>query len=321
MLACRAGLKLCPETVGGYKVPVARYAYRVLILHPPDTAFLWEIPEYLSITLHATTGHLGLVVCLCRMCCPRRQRPSSEEGCHGPGAAEMQRSPLVAHATYSTRTELAPRGGGMTTSHMNGHATEPDGDGAGGPEEPQWQREMPVDCPGDLGARTLPVRRSAQLERIRQQQEDLRRRREEEGRNKQELDLNASMRLKKLSQNPKVGIDNPTFDPIEGPGGIMGQTLGLGGAPTLLELEDLLMSLKQVQHCLSDAQSQEDVALVLQLVQKTDFQKAFSIHNAVAVHMNRPSPPFPLTARAQGLTQEVRQSAGPDTGSKVAIKA
>ncbi|XP_020343276.1 MAGUK p55 subfamily member 5-A-like [Oncorhynchus kisutch] len=198
----------------------------------------------------------------------------------------------------------------MTTSHMNGHVTESDGGGSGGgesnQEEPQqWHREMAVDCPGDLGARTLPVRRSAQLERIRQHQEDLRRRREEDGRNRQELDLNASIRLKKLSQNPKVGIDNPTFDPIEGPVGPMGLPPNLG-CPTLLELEELLMSLKQVQHCLSDAQSQEDVELVLQLVQKTDFQKAFNIHNAVAQHMNRPSPPFPHTDRAQGLAQEVQ---------------
>uniref|UniRef100_A0A672SS54 Uncharacterized protein n=1 Tax=Sinocyclocheilus grahami TaxID=75366 RepID=A0A672SS54_SINGR len=74
---------------------------------------------------------------------------------------------------------------------------------------------MAVDCPSELGARTMSVRRSAQLERIRQQQED-RRRREEEGRNRQELDLNSSMRLKKLSQNPKVGIDNPTFEQMEG---------------------------------------------------------------------------------------------------------
>lgn len=126
----------------------------------------------------------------------------------------------------------------MTTSHMNGHVTESDGGGSGGgesnQEEPQqWHREMAVDCPGDLGARTLPVRRSAQLERIRQHQEDLRRRREEDGRNRQELDLNASIRLKKLSQNPKVGIDNPTFDPIEGPGGPPGLPPNLG-APTLL---------------------------------------------------------------------------------------
>lgn len=40
------------------------------------------------------------------------------------------------------------------------------------------------------------------------QQEDLRRRREEEGR---QLDLNASLRLRKLSQQPHIGIDNPTF--------------------------------------------------------------------------------------------------------------
>lgn len=137
----------------------------------------------------------------------------------------------------------------MTTSHMNGHVTESGGGGGGGsvegtgssgrhhhesPDEPQqWHREMAVDCPGDLGARTLPIRRSAQLERIRQHQED-RRRREEEGRTRQELDLNASMRLKKLAQNPKVGIDNPTFDSLEGPGGALSALQGLGGPPTLL---------------------------------------------------------------------------------------
>ncbi|XP_018588951.1 protein PALS1 [Scleropages formosus] len=223
----------------------------------------------------------------------------------------MQRLPIIAHPAYNTQTE-GQTGGRMTTSHMNGHVTDSDGAGGTGAgsaeatEESQWHREMPVDCPGDLGARTLPVRRSAQLERIRQHQEDLRRRREEEGRNKQELDVNSSIRLKKLSQNPKVGIDNPTFDPIEGPGGTLGHLQGLGGAPALLDLEDLLMSLKQVQHCLGDVQSQEDVELVLQLVQKTDFQNAFKIHNAVAVHMNRASPPFPLTACAQSLVQEVQ---------------
>lgn len=94
-------------------------------------------------------------------------------------------------------------------------------------------REMAVDCPSELGARTLPVRRSAQLERIRQQQED-RRRREEEGRNRQELDLNSSMRLKKLSQNPKVGIDNPTFEQMEGPGGSIGGLQSLTAPPALL---------------------------------------------------------------------------------------
>uniref|UniRef100_A0A8C8R956 Protein PALS1 n=1 Tax=Pelusios castaneus TaxID=367368 RepID=A0A8C8R956_9SAUR len=109
----------------------------------------------------------------------------------------------------------------MTTSHMNGHVTE-DSDtetknvDLASPEEPQKHREMAVDCPGDLGSRMMPIRRSAQLERIRQQQEDMRRRREEEGK-KQELDLTASMRLKKLAQiPPKTGIDNPMFDTEEG---------------------------------------------------------------------------------------------------------
>ncbi|GLD75417.1 MAGUK p55 subfamily member 5-A [Lates japonicus] len=67
----------------------------------------------------------------------------------------------------------------MTTSHLNGHVA---GEG-GGDEElrgGQQHREMAVDCPGELGGRMLPLRRSAQLERIRQHQEDLRRRREEE---------------------------------------------------------------------------------------------------------------------------------------------
>uniref|UniRef100_A0AAR2KYR1 Protein PALS1 n=1 Tax=Pygocentrus nattereri TaxID=42514 RepID=A0AAR2KYR1_PYGNA len=201
----------------------------------------------------------------------------------------------------------------ITTSHMNGHVNDSEdrsegcsGDAGEAQDELlQWHREMAVDCPGELGARTLPVRRSAQLERIRQHQED-RRRREEEGRSLQELDLNSSMRLKKLAQNPKVGIDNPTFEPIEVSGDVLGQLQGFNGAPKLLELEELLMSLKQVQHCLGDTRSQEDVELVLQLVQKPDFQKAFNIHNAVALHMNRPSPPFPLMDCAQSLAHEVQ---------------
>ncbi|XP_073683223.1 protein PALS1 [Garra rufa] len=224
----------------------------------------------------------------------------------------MQKAPLltlIPH-THSHHTSPHTRTAMMTTSHMNGYVTESDsGGGIGGgtdflEEVVQRHREMAVDCPSELGARTLAVRRSAQLERIRQQQED-RRRREEEGRNRQELDLNSSMRLKKLSQNPKVGIDNPTFEQMEGPGGSVGGLQSLTAPPTLLELEDLLMSLKQVQHSLNDSQSQEDIELVLQLVQKSDFQKAFNIHNSVAHYMNRPSPPYPMTDHAQSLAQEV----------------
>lgn len=125
----------------------------------------------------------------------------------------------------------------MTTSQMNGHVSESEDRAAGTSDaldlSGHWHREMAVDCPGELGARTLPVRRSAQLERIRQQQED-RRRREEEGRSRQELEVSSSMRLKKLAQNPKVGIDNPTFEPLEGPGMSLGQLQGFNGAPRLL---------------------------------------------------------------------------------------
>ncbi|KAM5129035.1 protein PALS1 [Mantella aurantiaca] len=192
----------------------------------------------------------------------------------------------------------------MTTSHVNGHVAE-DSDGEKqsadlSPEEPQKHREMAVDCPGDLGIRAMPIRRSAQLERIRQQQEDMRRRREEEGK-KQELDVNSSMRLKKLAQTfPKTGIDNPIFDTDEG--------LVLespGRAVKVLEVDDLLYSLKEIQHTLVDSQSQDDLYLLLQLVQNKDFQNAFRIHNAVAIHMNKPSPPYPFIPNAQELTQEV----------------
>nr|XP_060618562.1 protein PALS1 isoform X2 [Anolis sagrei ordinatus] len=194
----------------------------------------------------------------------------------------------------------------MTTSHMNGHVTEDSDNETKNVdlpplEEPQKHREMAVDCPSDLGTRMMPLRRSAQLERIRQQQEDLRRRREEEGK-KQELDLNSSMRLKKLAQiPPKTGIDNPMFD--------TGESVILESphcAVKVLEVDELLSSLKHVQHTLLDPQSQEEIALILQLVQNTDFQNAFKIHNAVTVHMNKASPPYPLISNAQELAQEVQ---------------
>ncbi|GLD56375.1 MAGUK p55 subfamily member 5-A-like protein [Lates japonicus] len=131
-------------------------------------------------------------------------------------------------------------------------------------------------------------------------QEDLRRRREEEGR---QLDLNASLRLRKLSQNPHIGIDNPTFleDAYISQQGPASQHIR---AP--LELEELLLSLKQVRGCLSDQQSQNDIELVLALLNKSDFQSALKIHNAVASSMHRPSPPYPHTHQALQLAMEVR---------------
>ncbi|XP_053331618.1 protein PALS1 [Spea bombifrons] len=191
----------------------------------------------------------------------------------------------------------------MTTSHVNGHVAE-DSDSEKRTadllaEEPQKHREMAVDCP-DLGTRAMPIRRSAQLERIKQQQEDMRRRREEE--KKQELDVNSSVRLKKLAQVfPKSGIDNPIFDTEEG---LILESPG--HAVKVLEIEHLLSSLKEIQHTLVDSQSQEDLHLLLQLVQNADFRNAFKIHNAVAVHMNKASPPYPLTPNLQELAQEVQ---------------
>ncbi|KAK0132208.1 MAGUK p55 subfamily member 5-A [Merluccius polli] len=74
---------------------------------------------------------------------------------------------------------------------------------------------------------------------------------------------------------------------------------------TEIELEELLLSLKQVQGCLSDPQSQNDVDLVLSLLHKADFQSALRIHNAVATSMHRPSPPYPHTHQALQLAMEV----------------
>uniref|UniRef100_A0A3Q3VX63 Protein PALS1 n=1 Tax=Mola mola TaxID=94237 RepID=A0A3Q3VX63_MOLML len=162
----------------------------------------------------------------------------------------------------------------MTTSHLNGHVSREGGggggggggSGGGGGDEEQrggpQHREMAVDCPGELGSRTLPVRRSAQLERIRQHQEDLRRRREEEGR---QLDLNASLRLRKLSQHPNIGIDNPTF--------------------------------------LQDCHTPQQPVLSSQHTH-SDFQSALKIHNAVATSMHRTSPPYPHTHQALELAME-----------------
>ncbi|XP_019940708.1 protein PALS1 [Paralichthys olivaceus] len=193
---------------------------------------------------------------------------------------------------------------GMTTSHLNGHVAG-EGEGGGGGDDElrggQQHREMAIDCPGELGGRMLPLRRSAQLERIRQHQEDLRRRREEEGR---QLDLNASLRLRKLSQNPHIGIDNPTF--LEDAYIPQQTPLSSQHAHALLELEELLLSLKQVRGCLSDQQSQNDIELVLALLNKSDFQSALKIHNAVATSMHRPSPPYPHTHQALQLAMEVR---------------
>ncbi|XP_029564155.1 MAGUK p55 subfamily member 5-A isoform X1 [Salmo trutta] len=210
----------------------------------------------------------------------------------------------------------------MITSHQNGgpgYVTEDPMGPENGTEGPGsgaklQQRERAVDFPpgdrvvGTVSSMVQGSRCSAQMERMQQYQEELRRKREEDAnKGKHEIDLNASLRLKKLAQNPaKTGIDNPTFEAPEA-GKETKDGSPLPGGDTAAELEDLLEALRRVQSCLVDTQSQADVALVLGMLHKEDFQNAFTIHSAVTQQMQpRGSPPLPLTAQAQGLCLEVQ---------------
>ncbi|CAM9107255.1 unnamed protein product [Lampetra planeri] len=129
----------------------------------------------------------------------------------------------------------------------------------------------------------------------------MRKRREEDSKTKHDIDPNASLRLKKLSQNPKVGIDNPTFEGKE-------KTTKDGcSQDPFAELEELLQALKWVQNCLTDSQSQQDVELLLQLLAKDDFRNAYTIYSAVSQQMTKVNPTSPLTVQAQDLCQEVQR--------------
>lgn len=73
----------------------------------------------------------------------------------------------------------------------------------------------------------------------------------------------------------------------------------------LSELEELLQALKWMQNCLHDAQSQQDVELIMQLLAKEEFRKAYMIYSAVSQQLSRASPTSPLTSQAQDLCQQV----------------
>ncbi|XP_075940023.1 MAGUK p55 subfamily member 5b [Anarhichas minor] len=189
-------------------------------------------------------------------------------------------------------------------SHMNGYVQEASG-------QAKSHRERAVDCPGDESSLVKSPHSSAHMERIQHYQEELKKRREEDSRGKHDIDPNASLRLKKLSQNPKVGIDNPTFegkekvtkdtflqDPVAGE---------LRGEEGRTELAELLQALKWAHHCLTDAQSQQDVELIMQLLAKEDFKNAYTIYIAVSQQMTRVIPTSPLTAQAEDLCQEVQK--------------
>lgn len=99
--------------------------------------------------------------------------------------------------------QLSSPAAAMIMSHMNGFAQEASG---------QSHRERAVDCPGEESSLIRSPHCSTQMERIQHYQEELKKRREADSRGKLAIDPSASLKLKKLSQNPKVGIDNPTFE-------------------------------------------------------------------------------------------------------------
>ncbi|KAA8583065.1 hypothetical protein FQN60_015611, partial [Etheostoma spectabile] len=190
--------------------------------------------------------------------------------------------------------ELDAAAAGMIMSHMNGYVQEASG-------QAKSHRERAVDCPGEELCLVKSPHCSAHMERIQHYQEELKKKREEDSRGKHDIDPNASLRLKKLSQNPKVGIDNPTFEGKEK------ATKDSCSQEAVVELVDLLQALKWAQHCLTDAQSQQDAELIMQLLAKEDFKNAYTIYSAVSQQMTRVSPNSPLTAQAKDLCQEVQK--------------
>ncbi|KAK7907635.1 hypothetical protein WMY93_016247 [Mugilogobius chulae] len=190
----------------------------------------------------------------------------------------------------------------MITGHMNGFVQD---------AKPLGVRERAVDCPGE--DEEEPNRKCApnlvkspqcpaHMERIKHYQEELRRKREEEGGRggKHEIDPNASLRLKKLSQNQKVGIDNPTFENKERAGRESAQDY-------LADVDDFMESLRWAERCLADPQSQQDAEQLLHLLSTDEFHSAYSIYSVVSQQMSHVSPTSPITAQAQDLCLEVQR--------------
>ncbi|CAG03545.1 unnamed protein product, partial [Tetraodon nigroviridis] len=182
----------------------------------------------------------------------------------------------------------------MITSHMNGFVQD-------APVQAQGHRERAVDCPGDEGSLVKPAHTTGPMERIQHYQEELRKRREADGHGKLDVDPNASLRLRKLSQNPKVGIDNPTF---EGKEKTSGDTCS---QDPVADVEEWQQALKWTLRCLTDVQSQQDAELIMQLLSTEDFRAAYSVYKAVSQQKSRVSPTSPLTVQAEDLCQEVQK--------------
>ncbi|XP_066533102.1 MAGUK p55 subfamily member 5b [Hoplias malabaricus] len=163
---------------------------------------------------------------------------------------------------------------------------------------------MAVEFPSDPVSIGPPSRYSSKMEKIQTYQEELRKKREDGGRYRT-LNTNmmaSSQKLNTLSQSPKMGIENPTFDREE--------TLRMKSvhySVYVSELNELLCSLQRVRYSLSDdAESAADVQVVMELLQQSEFQQAFSMHSSVSLGVRAINPPYPITARAQQLCHEVQ---------------
>ncbi|XP_016098296.1 MAGUK p55 subfamily member 5-A-like [Sinocyclocheilus grahami] len=122
---------------------------------------------------------------------------------------------------------------------------------------------------------------------------------EEEKACEQATDLNSSSCLTS-AQSSNEAITLAFFDGMD----VAEEAKSTSEEKNTTELDDLLDSLQHLQLRLTDAESQQDVGLLLELLLQSDFQQAFIMHRSVAQSMRRLCPPFPLTAHAQQLRDE-----------------
>uniref|UniRef100_A0A8C1V968 Protein PALS1 n=1 Tax=Cyprinus carpio TaxID=7962 RepID=A0A8C1V968_CYPCA len=116
----------------------------------------------------------------------------------------------------------------------------------------------------------------------------------------QETDLNSSSCLTS-AQSSNEAISQAFFDGMD----VAEEAKSTSEEKNTTDLDDLLDSLQHLQLCLTDAESQRDVGLLLELLLRSDFQQAFIMHRSVAQSMRRLCLPLPLTAHAQQLRDEV----------------
>uniref|UniRef100_A0A8C1K4T1 Protein PALS1 n=1 Tax=Cyprinus carpio TaxID=7962 RepID=A0A8C1K4T1_CYPCA len=175
----------------------------------------------------------------------------------------------------------------MLTLHMNGDMTGDSSENA----------EMDMDSPAKLIAQCC----SEQTEKIQDDPDEVMMMKEEEEvwELTQDTDLNSSWCLTSARSSTEA-----IFDGID----VADEANTNVSLLVLSELEDLLDSLQHLQLCLTDAESQQDVQLLLELLLQSDFQQAFITHRSGAQSTRHPCPPFPLTANAQQLRNKVQPS-------------